>query len=218
MKDKIFAQGYCFPKIFIFFILGCLLGTYYEEILWYIRFGEVTNRDGLIYTPLSPIYGVGVLIFVLLLGRHNESRNLLKTFIYASLIGGMTEYITGFIASNFFGVKFWDYSNYFLNIQGLTTIPFMVFWGIGGTILMKVIYPWLSKWIEKIPYKIGQPIYLVILIVVIVDLFLTYSAFFRMGMRNAGKKPLTFVGDIYDKVYDDEFMYEHFPVMRPNDD
>ena len=200
MKDKIFAQGYCFPKIFIFFILGCLLGTYYEEILWYIRFGEVTNRDGLIYTPLSPIYGVGVLIFVLLLGRHNESRNLLKTFIYASLIGGMTEYITGFIASTFFGVKFWDYSNYFLNIQGLTTIPFMVFWGIGGTILMKVIYPWLSKWIEKIPYKIGQPIYLVILIVVIVDLFLTYSAFFRMGMRNAGKKPLTFVGDIYDKV------------------
>ena len=149
MKDKIFAQGYCFPKIFIFFILGCLLGTYYEEILWYIRFGEVTNRDGLIYTPLSPIYGVGVLIFVLLLGRHNESRNLLKTFIYASLIGGMTEYITGFIASNFFGVKFWDYSNYFLNIQGLTTIPFMAFWGIGGTILMKVIYPVLGRLIFK---------------------------------------------------------------------
>ena len=24
-------------------------------------------------------------------------------------------------------------------------------------------------------------------------------------------------GSIYDKVYDDEFMYEKFPVMRPKD-
>ena len=37
-KNKIFAKGFCFKKIFIFFIIGCLFGTYYEEILWFITY------------------------------------------------------------------------------------------------------------------------------------------------------------------------------------
>lgn len=217
MEKKVFAKGYCFAKLFIFFGLGCLIGTYYEEILWFVRYGEITNRQGLIYGPFSPIYGVGVLIFVFLLGKKNNARNLLKTFLYACLIGGITEYVTGFIADTFFGVKFWDYSDHFLNIQGRTSVPFMLGWGVLGTILMKFIYPKVSNWIEKIPYKIGQPIYIVVLIFLALDIFITYSAFARMAWRNSGKEPFTFLGEIYDKIYDDEFMYHKFPIMRPKD-
>ena len=32
-EKKIFAKGYCFAKIFIFFLIGCIIGTYYEEWL-----------------------------------------------------------------------------------------------------------------------------------------------------------------------------------------
>ena len=109
MEEKVFAKGYCFTKIFIFFVLGCLIGTYYEEILWFAKYREITNRQGLIYGPFSPIYGVGVLIFVLLLGKKNNIRSILKTFLYACLIGGITEYATGLIADTFFGVKLWGY-------------------------------------------------------------------------------------------------------------
>ena len=217
IKDKVFAEGYCFPKIFIFFLIGCLLGTYYEEILWYFKHGEITNRQGLIYGPFSPIYGVGVAIFVICLGKHNHERSILKTLLYASLIGGVTEFMTSLIADVCFGVKFWDYSTYFLNIAGRTTIPFMIGWGILGTILMKAIYPFVSKWVEKIPYKIAQPVYITILVLIILDVFITYSAFARMAFRDNGKEPFTFIGKIYDKVYDDEFMYDKFPVMKPKD-
>ena len=217
MEQKVFAKGYCFAKIFIFFVLGCLIGTYYEEILWFVKYAEITNRQGLIYGPFSPIYGVGILVFVLLLGKKNDTRSILKTFLYACLIGGITEYVTGFIADTCFGVKFWDYSNHFLNIHGRTTIPFVIGWGILGTFLMKLIYPKVSNWIEKIPYKIGQPIYIILLIFILLDIFITYSAFARMAWRNSGKNPFTPLGSIYDKVYDDEFMYEKFPVMRPKD-
>ena len=71
MEEKVFAKGYCFTKLFIFFVLGCLIGTYYEEVLWFIKYGEITTRQGLIYGPFSPIYGVGVLAFVLLLGKND---------------------------------------------------------------------------------------------------------------------------------------------------
>jgi len=217
-ENKIFAEGFCFKKIFIFFLIGGLFGTYYEEILWFIKYGEITSRQGLIYTPFSPIYGLGVIVFVIFLGKKNKERSLLETFIFASLIGGVTEYMTSLIADVCFGVKFWDYSNYFLNLNGRTTIPFMLGWGLLGTFLMKVLYPFVSKWVEKIPYRIGNFIYYFIFVVVILDLFITYSAFGRMGFRNAGVEPFTPLGQLYDEIYDNEFMYEKFPVMRPDND
>lgn len=216
MENKKFAEGYCFTKIFIFFLIGCLIGTYYEEILWFIRYGEWSNRQGLIYGPFSPIYGVGVAIFVIFLGKSNDRRSVWKTLIYAAIIGGGTEFMTSLIADKVFGVQFWNYSNEFLNIFGRTTIPFMIFWGIGGTVLMKIIYPWISKWIEKIPYKIGKPIYIVVLIFILVDVILTYGALGRMALRDNGVKSYTFVGEFMDKVYTDEFLYDKFPIMRPN--
>lgn len=216
-KEKVFAKGYCFTKIFIFFVIGCLFGTYYEEILWFIGNGEWVNRQGLIYGPFSPIYGVAVSVYIILLGKHNEDRGIIKTYIYSVLIGGIAEFGISFIAESVFGVKFWDYTGYFLNIAGRTTIPFMLAWGLLGTILMKVIYPYISKWIEKIPYKIAQPIYIILLIFLSVDIFITYSAFGRMAFRNQEKEPFTIVGQVYDAIYDDTFMYNKFPAMRPKE-
>ncbi len=216
-ENKVFAQGFCFIKIFVMFLLGCLIGTYYEEILWYIRYGEIVDRQGLIYGPFSPIYGIGVAIFVIFLGKNNDKRNLLKTFLFASLIGGITEFMTSLIADKIFNVQFWDYTGYFLNICGRTTIPFMLIWGLGGTILMKVVYPFISKLIEKIPYKIGKIIYIVVLIFIILDLIITYGALGRMVLRDHDVKPYTIVGKFFDNHYSDEYLYNKFPIMKPEE-
>ncbi len=215
---KRFAEGYNFKKVFLFFLIGCLIGTYYEEILWFVRHHEWSSRNGLIYGPFSPIYGLGVSIFVLFLGKKNDTRGILKTFLYSCLIGGITEYMTSLIADKVFGIEFWNYSDSFLNIGGRTTIPFMIGWGLGGTIIMKVFYPFLSKFIEKIPYQLGTFLYWCIFTVILLDVVITYSAFGRMALRNNGYKPFSIVGKLYDKYYDDEFMYQKFPVMRPKDE
>lgn len=215
MEKKTFAYGYCFKKIFIFFLIGCLLGTYYEEVLWFIRHGEYSSRQGLLYGDFSPIYGVGVMIFVIFLGKKNDSRSILKTFIFAAIIGGVTEFMTSLIAEQVFGVQFWDYSHKFLNVMGRTTIPFMVGWGIGGTVLMKLVYPFISRLIEKIPYNIGNVIFNIIFIVIMADIVLTYSALGRMALRNNKVKPYTIIGEVYDKYYNNEYLYDKFPIMRP---
>ena len=214
MENKTFAKGYCFSKIFIFFLIGCMIGTYYEELLWFFIHHTFSSRQGLIYGPFSPIYGIGVAIFVVFLGKRNDKRTVWKTLLYSSLIGGITEFMTSFIAKKFFDVEFWNYTGYFLNIMGRTTIPFMIGWGIGGTILMKIIYPYVSKWIEKIPYKYAQPIFIIVFIFILLDLVVTYSAFARMSLRSQNVKPYTFIGEFIDKTYDDEFMHKTFPVMK----
>lgn len=213
--EKIFAKGYCLKKIFIFFLIGCLLGTYYEEILNFIKTENWQTRQGLIYGPFSPIYGVGIAIFVIFLGKNNDKRNVWMTLLLAALIGGITEYMTSLIADKIFGVEFWNYKGMFLNINGRTTIPFMIGWGLGGTFLMKIVYPFISKWVEKIPFKVGNIIYYVVFVFILIDVIITYTVLGRMAMRDKGEKPYTFIGEIYDKIYDDEYLYKKFPIMRP---
>ncbi len=217
-QKKFIIKNYSWKTFFIFFVLGSLFGTYYEEILWYIKYHEWTSREGLIFSPLSPIYGLGVLFYILLLGKKNEERSILKTFLYSYLIGGFSEYLTSFIADVIFGVKFWDYSNKFLNIGGRTSLIYMIAWGIMGTILMKIIYHFLCKYLKKIPYVIGNIIYYLIFILVLLDVLITYTAFGRMALRNANIEPFTIVGEIYDKYFSNEFMYQKFPIMKPSEE
>lgn len=210
---RVFAQGHCFVKVFAFFVLGCVIGTYYEEILWYVRFHERVNRQGVFYGPFSPIYGLGVCIFVVFLGRNAEKRSWFRTWAWSALIGGGTEYATSVIAEKVFGSTIWDYSNVPTNINGRTTLLFMVFWGLGGMVLMKLVYPFISKWIEKVPYKTGQAVYYIALFLMIVDLVLSYGAMGRRAMRDQGIPPQTFIGAFFDRVYPDEYINEKIPAM-----
>ena len=215
--NKVFAKGYCFEIIFVFFLIGCLLGTYYEEILWYVKYHVLTDRQGLLYGPFSPIYGIGVAIFVIFLGKNNDKRNIWKTLLYASIIGGVTEFATSWIADVVFGVKFWDYTGRFLNICGRTTVPYMIGWGIGGTVLMKIVYPFVSKWLQKIPYKIGHPVFIAVVIFITINMILTYTALGRMTLRQKNIPARTFIGEWMDKTYDDYYLHKKFPIMSPKD-
>ena len=100
MKKEIFAKGCCFKKLFFLFVVGCLIGNYYEQILnlvtHYYNDGTIfwEYRRGVIYGPFSPIYGVGIVLFVFLLTR--KPLNNWLTFLYGSLIGGIFEYLVSF--------------------------------------------------------------------------------------------------------------------------
>lgn len=213
-NKKIFAKGFCFTKLFIFFLIGCVFGTYYEQILNFFYNGEWSSRRGLLFGPFNPIYGLPAIILLIILVKGNEKRSIVKTYIYSGIISGVAEYIMSFLGEYVFGVKFWNYTGYFLNIHGRTTLPFMLFWGILGVLLLKVIYPFISNLIEKIPYKYAQPVYTIVLVFIFFDVAITYSAFGRMSLRNSGREPYTFVGEFCDKVFTNEYMDQRFPVMK----
>ena len=213
-NEKIFARGITFYKVFIFFVLGSLIGSFYEEILFFIQTKEWTGRHDLIYVPFSTLYGFGTALFLVLLGPKNEKRGWIKTFFLASFIGGVTEYVTGLLCELFLKIQFWDYSHDFLNIGGKTTIPYALIWGLFATLFLKLLYPKVSNWIERIPVKIGEFVCFIGVILMSLNLLISYTAFFRMLERNKGREPKTFVGAFYDKVYSDDFMYQKFPILK----
>ena len=36
-KNEVFAKGFCFDKLFWIFVIGCVFGAYYEELLVLIK-------------------------------------------------------------------------------------------------------------------------------------------------------------------------------------
>ncbi len=213
-NKKVFAQGLCFDKIFLFFVLGSIFGSFFEEIQWFVQHGVWTSRHDLLIGPFSTLYGFGLILFLAILGPHNGRRGFIKTFIYAFLLGGVFEYIAGVLAENILNIHFWNYSSMFLNINGKTTIPIMIVWGIMGVVLLKIVYPVVSKWIEKIPYKVGKTISIFLLLFLTFDMLFSYSVFGRMVARHKEKPPKTFIGEYYDKKYNDEFMYNKYPILK----
>ena len=209
----VFAQGWCFAKIFMFFVIGSVIGTYYEQILYFCQTLVWESRRGVIYGPFSPVYGVGFAAYVLVLGEGNETRPWYKTYLYAALLGGAVEYLLSWFQEVFFHTKSWDYSTLFLNIHGRTTIPFMLFWGVGGLVFMRLLYPVLSRLIEQIPYAIARFAYPALLIFLCLDLLVSAAAVIRQGARREGLAPITMIGVWCDRVYPDEYLEKVFPNM-----
>ena len=216
-KKEKFASGLSLKKMFLLFVIFSFIGCLYEDILFLVKgyvnngtFNFVTKR-GLLYFELSPIYGMGACLMIYLLTRKEHKRA--SYFWLGAIIGGVFEYLISFLQETFTGTISWDYSTYFLNINGRTTIPYMLFWGLLCYILMTKIYPYISNKIEHLPYNIGNKIYYILLVVITIDMILSFSACIRMGLRHEGYKALTPYGEFLDKIYTDDRMKKSYTNM-----
>lgn len=215
--DRSFAKGLCFSKMVILFVLGSFLGVVWENALGIvkrlIKYGILSYRDhrGVIYGPFNPLYGFGIVIIILILGR--KKRHPYKTFVYGAILGGLIEYVASFLLELVLGAKSWDYSDQILNINGRTSVAYMIFWGAAMMLLIHFAYPIVSRWIEKIPKKIGDLLVKFFVIFLSIDMLISFTALGRQVLRHKGYEPFTFVGEFYDKVYTDEFLKKIYVNM-----
>ena len=82
-----------------------------------------------------------------------------------------------------------------------------------GTILVHLIYPQVSKLIDKIPYKFGNKIITILIILITFDGAISMTALFRQYNRHHDKEPITFIGKFCDKYYTDEFLNKFYSNM-----
>lgn len=215
--ERKFAAGLSFQKLFFVFLFGSVFGTIYEDILIYVQTYLATGSGvwmlhrGVIYGPFNVIYGFGaaLMCWVLLRKKYNNW----QVFGLSALLGGGVEFALSFLQEMFTGTTSWDYSSLPLNIEGRTTIPIMIIWGGLGLLLVKVIYPVLSKMIESIPKKVGEPLYWVLLVFMIFNCLISWTAIIRQNLRHQGIAPITPVGQFYDEYYNDTFLQKYFPNM-----
>jgi uncharacterized membrane protein len=206
----VFANGFSRYKLSLIFILGSVLGTWYEEIMHYINHGFYQNRSGVMYGPFNPLYGVGILLMIVLLNRVDKWYHCIT---YGAILGGTLEYFASLLQEFFTGSVSWDYSSKLTNIDGRTTVLYAFVWGILGLFLAKVFYPLISKGIEQLPVALGKGSTVMVMIMLILNMSLSYSALIRQGLRAKGYEPLTPVGSFYDRYYTNERISKLFPNM-----
>ncbi|MDE5539201.1 MAG: putative ABC transporter permease [Bacilli bacterium] len=213
-----FGEGMSFSKMYLIFVIGSFIGVIYEEIIGFIKHHHIygtwlwETRQGVIYGPFNPLYGAAIVLIILLLAK--KKRNPAKTFLYGALLGGGIEYIISYLMELVLGAKSWNYYNRPLNINGRTTVLYMIFWGFAVMILIHYLYPYISKLIEKIPKKIGDIIVKFLVVFMTLNMVISWTALGRQVLRNKGYEPFTFVGAFYDKVYPDEFLHKIYPNMK----
>ena len=220
-KTPKFAEGLGFKKLFFVFLIGSVFGTLYEEILYgaqsLLQTGEwaFALRRGVIYGPFNVIYGFGAVVLIYLLLR--KPLKDWQIFVYAALLGGVVEYVIGWLQETFTHTTSWDYSDMLLNINGRTAVPIMAIWGVLGLALVKIVYPFLSNLIEKIPVDFGNQIFPILLILMALDMLVSWTAIIRQTLRHNDIPPFTPVGEFYDYYYNDTRLQHYFPNMSHPD-
>ena len=213
-----FAEGLCFKKLFFIFLIGSVIGTIYEDILIFVRtwmetgVGVWMTHRGVIYGPFNVIYGFGAALMCWLLLR-KPYKNW-QIFLYSALMGGAVEYLLSLGQELVVGTRSWDYSNQILDINGRTTLPIMLIWGAMGLVFIKIVYPCVSSLIEKIPPAVGENLFIVLLIFMIFNMAVSWSALIRQNLRHHEIRPLTPIGEFYDRYYPDEFLRKYYTNME----
>lgn len=208
----IFAEGLCLDKLLWVFLTSSFIGALFEMVYCRMITGEWMSRSGVLYGAFSFVWGFGAVILTITLQRLSDKPDR-HIFAAGFLIGGTYEYLCSVILELIFGTTFWDYSNMPLNIGGRTNVMYCMVWGILSVVWLKILYPQMSKAIEKIPPLPGKILTWTIIVVMICDGILTAAAMGRYTDRQQNPEPQNVIEQFLDARYDDDWMENRWPNM-----
>lgn len=211
--EGVFAAGCGFYKLVMLFIVGAFLGDITETIFCRITAGYWMSRSSVVWGPFSIVWGLAIAAATALLYRYrNRSDGFL--FFAGTFLGGAYEYLCSVFTEIVFGTVFWDYSKIPFNLGGRINLLYCFFWGIAAVIWLKILYPFISGWIEKIPMRIGKILTWVLLIFMIMNMAVSALALARMDARASGIPAENVLEEWLDSSYNDDVMNRIYPNAK----
>ncbi|MBR2704709.1 MAG: putative ABC transporter permease [Clostridia bacterium] len=167
LKSK--EYSYSLRNLTIMFFIYALVGWIIEFSFYGITNGIFVNR-GFLHLPILPIYGFGG-VAITILFRKNQNNVFIKSAIIVSIL----EYITSLILEDIYGIRWWNYSNNPMNIEGRICLLNSLMFGLGGYLIAKFISPYLDLKLKKMNDKLILVIATIIAITVTGDFIYTLS-------------------------------------------
>lgn len=123
-----------FSKYFLYFLTYSFIGWAWEVFLSFVRTHKFVNR-GFLNGPYCPIYGIGALLFLQL--QYFTDRKV-ELFFLGAVIACALEYIISFTLEKLFKARWWDYSDWPMNLNGRICIYGFIVFGIASVIMPSV--------------------------------------------------------------------------------
>lgn len=237
-KKHIKIAGITLWRIVAYFIIYSVAGFIIETIFGVLTKGVLESRKSFLYGPFCSIYGLGAVLMILPLQRFKKNNYTL--FAAGFVIGSIIEYLVSLIGELIFHIKWWDYSDQILNLNGRICVQFSLFWGLLAIYLMSDINKRVDKLIDFLKKKISMGILKTAVVLVSIflafDLGITAYALQMFTIRivydnNLNVANKQYIDEQYEKIYvkdtkqkefilkyfDDEKMIKTFPNIKIED-
>lgn len=137
-------RSYSLVNLIMMFFIFCFVGWVWEVSLAFISEDMFVNR-GTLHGPWLPIYGTGGVIILVLLKKPALE------FVAAMVLCGCLEYFSSwYLEMTHDGQRWWDYTGYFLNINGRICAEGLLTFGLGGLAIVYLLAPALDNLLSRI--------------------------------------------------------------------
>ncbi len=162
-----YIRTYTIWSIVLTFFLFAFVGWAWEVGIHVVKDGIFVNR-GVLHGPWLPIYGGGVAMIMVLLAKWRNKPA--AEAIAIVLLCGFVEFTTSWFLEVTQGMRWWDYTGYFLNINGRICGEGLMVFAIGGMAAVYLLVPILDTMWSKLKPKLMVVICSVLLLIFVGDL------------------------------------------------
>lgn len=162
---------YNFQTYILLFFIYSFAGWFMESVGGILNVKKFVNR-GFLIGPYCPVYGCGVILITILLQKY--STDIPALFFLSTLICGTLEYATSYYMEKCFNARWWDYTNRKFNINGRICLETLLPFGIGGTLILCYINPFIVKYINLIPINILNILSYGLVSIFIIDIIFSF--------------------------------------------
>ena len=172
------------------------------DLLWYFVifsfFGWVANsfrslllekkfsNNGFLTSPFCPMYGFSAVICYTALKPFENSKLIL--FIGSTLILSALMVVVGVLVEKTLKFKPWDFSSSKFSIGNYITLPYALFLGLLGMLLVGLIIPVLRTAVEAIPFWVSLILVLCFCGIIVIDYVFSMITTIRLLRRIAKLK------------------------------
>ncbi len=140
-------------KLYLYFFMAAIIGWCYEVFLEVVIYHWGFTNRGVLYGPYCPIYGVGMLAFLLCFGKlmqmhlnwHIRWLRPIVVFLGCGAVATLIELATSYILEWITGGWPWSYADYAINFQARIALSTSIRFAVGGVIFLYVLRPLFSK-------------------------------------------------------------------------
>ncbi len=157
-----YIRTYTIWSVVLIFFTFAFIGWAWEVGLHLVSDGEFVNR-GVLHGPWLPIYGGGVVMILVLLARWRNKP--LTEAVTIVLLCGAVEYFTSLYLELSKGMRWWDYTGYFLNLNGRICGEGLLVFALGGMAAVYLLAPLLDTMWSRAKPRILAVICVVLLAV-----------------------------------------------------
>lgn len=149
-----------------FFYIYCFLGWVFESAYVSAKKLKLVNR-GFLRLPMLPLYGTGAVMMLWVSLPVKD--HIVLVYLSGMIAATFLEYITGYGMELLFKIRYWDYSDQKLNVNGYICLSSSIAWGFLTIFMTNVIHKPIARFVLSLPLHVELTLIFVVSILFVYD-------------------------------------------------